>query len=89
MSVSGIARAENISHPYADDILRLAVPALAAVNARQPADTTLPALMKVFSEEGARHHGSWRVSKPYSFVSQRLAMRQATVNAGLKTLPTS
>jgi hypothetical protein len=28
-------------------------------------------------------------SGPYSFVSQRLAIRQATVKAGLKTLPTS
>ncbi len=30
-----------------------------------------------------------RASESYSFVSQRLAIRQATVNAGLKTLPTS
>lgn len=33
--------------------------------------------------------GSWRGSQSYSVVSQRLAIRQATVKAGLKTLPTS
>lgn len=33
--------------------------------------------------------GSWRASQFYSFVSQRFAIRQATVKAGLKTLPTS
>jgi hypothetical protein len=32
---------------------------------------------------------SWRCSESYCFVSQRLAIRQATVKAGLKTLPTS
>ena len=40
---------------------------------------------EIYADDPSRR----RASSSYSFVSQRLAMRQATVKAGLKTFPTS
>ena len=54
-SVSDIARAEKIDRTYAGDILRLTLLAPAIVEAivegKQPAEMTLPVLMKPFAVE--------------------------------------
>jgi len=54
-SVSDIARAEKIDRTYAGDILRLTLLAPeiveAIVEGRQPAEITLPVLMKAFAVE--------------------------------------
>ena len=59
-SVSDIARAEKIDRTYAGDILRLTLLAPeiveAIVEGRQPADMTLPVLMKPFAVEWEGQH---------------------------------
>lgn len=59
-SVSDIARAEKIDRTYAGDILRLTLLAPeiveAIVEGRQPADMTLPVLMKPFPLEWVGQH---------------------------------